>query len=128
MCDGRLTFTAMPPSSHTAAADDSNGSDMSNCIIEGAKACTEKPTCIVEISSRKSSDQLSKHEECDGLEANAINTEPLPPRRADRLTIPILLVLAVGGLERAAFYAISTPWRRSSTCKYLIYRIIAHIH
>lgn len=118
----------MPPSSHTAAVDDSNGSDMSNCIIEGAKACTEKPTCIVEISSRKSSDQLSKHEECDGLEANAINTEPLPPRRADRLTIPILLVLAVGGLERAAFYAISTPWRRSSTCEELIYRIIAHIH
>lgn len=101
---------------------------MSNCIIEGAKACTEKPTCIVEISSRKSSDQLSKHEECDGLEANAINTEPLPPRKADRLTIPILLVLAVGGLERAAFYAISTPWRRSSTCEYLIYRIIADIH
>ena len=33
------------------------------------------------------------------------------PRRADRLTLPIVLVLVVGGLERAAFYAVSTPWR-----------------
>ncbi|GIZ45624.1 hypothetical protein CKM354_000878200 [Cercospora kikuchii] len=33
------------------------------------------------------------------------------PRRADRLTLPIVLVLVVGGLERAAFYAVSTPWQ-----------------
>ena len=35
------------------------------------------------------------------------------PRKAGRLTLPIVLVLIVGGLERAAYYAISAPWRRS---------------
>lgn len=34
------------------------------------------------------------------------------PHVADRLTLPIVLVLVVGGLERAAYYAVSAPWRR----------------
>lgn len=33
------------------------------------------------------------------------------PRKADSFTIPILIVLVVGGLERAAFYAVTAPWR-----------------
>ncbi|KAF7185110.1 putative peptide transporter ptr2 [Pseudocercospora fuligena] len=33
------------------------------------------------------------------------------PRKADSLTIPILIVLVVGGLERAAFYAVTAPWQ-----------------
>ncbi|EME89455.1 uncharacterized protein MYCFIDRAFT_55863 [Pseudocercospora fijiensis CIRAD86] len=33
------------------------------------------------------------------------------PRKADGLTIPIVLVLVVGGLERAAFYAVTAPWQ-----------------
>lgn len=33
------------------------------------------------------------------------------PRRTDRLTLPIIIVLIAGGLERAGFYAVITPWR-----------------
>ncbi|KAK4614012.1 putative peptide transporter ptr2 [Fulvia fulva] len=33
------------------------------------------------------------------------------PHVADRLTLPIVLVLVVGGLERAAYYAVSAPWQ-----------------
>lgn len=33
------------------------------------------------------------------------------PRRTDSLTLPIIIVLVAGGLERAGFYAVTTPWR-----------------
>lgn len=81
-----------------------------------AKACA-KSSSVVELSSRKSDLQPSKHEERDGAEAHVIY-EKLP-RRAGRLTIPIVLVLAIGALERAAFYAIAAPWRRYFLCCYI---------
>ena len=38
------------------------------------------------------------------------------PRRTDRLTLPIIIVLIAGGLERAGFFAVITPWRMWSIC------------
>ncbi|KXT10307.1 hypothetical protein AC579_1120 [Pseudocercospora musae] len=55
--------------------------------------------------------QLEKQKENAELNGSVDADSEDLPRKADNLTIPILIVLVVGGLERAAFYAVTAPWQ-----------------
>lgn len=56
----------------------------------------------------KGQDSQEESEKNNNLSADG----PIIPRKPDRLNASIAVVIAVGGLERAAYYAVTTPWRK----------------
>jgi POT family proton-dependent oligopeptide transporter len=70
----------------------------------------DKSTCISTDATIEGIPVAGLKNEVDVTEHQIQDRRELP-RRADRLTLPIVVVIAVGGLERAAYYAVTVPWR-----------------
>jgi hypothetical protein len=59
-------------------------------------------------------DKLSKQE--PGVSNVGSLAQTTVRLKADRLNVRIAVVIAIGGLERAAYYAVTTPWRECVLC------------